>query len=382
MAIEEKSFYLSATEYAVEDIYGDDEDVYKSGTMLNCTASNENGKSFPPKISPPPVDFQFSTFTFEELKLSVLYLCTVCSAEMLWKSVEKFFAESECVDTEVHVDSKLIYGNYYQNPENCSFVAEVGHLEDGEQTVLSVRRLGGDAFALTLLFENLKDYLESEDFEFEEDENSEVDSDDDSDMEEDNKMVIIEEEKEDCQIEFEYDPDLLNMMINDFETTYLENKNYTMSIFAYASESEANRNFMLKEKWSKRIKTLICKQLEFGKELGDATLTRNTCVFLNNLLEDMEIDHKTLVCVVKAMSEWCPGKKECGRHIGYLQSSRQVMVEADQIFAKIIENNTFSVEKIEKIINANLTCAERKEIEDFVSDSRVEFKSKFFTQFY
>jgi len=192
--------------------------------------------------------------------------------------------------------------------------------------------------------------------------------------------ILYDIEENGCEIEFQYDPEFFNMMINDFETTYLENKNYTMSIFACASESKENREFMLNGKWLEKIKNLICKQLENGKDLGDATLTRNTCVFLKNLLEDMEIDRETLVCVVKAMSEWCPGQKDCGRQIGYLNSSRQVMVEADQIFAKIIENSIFSNEDIEEILTTNLTCTELKEIEDFASNCCLEFQSKFFAQ--
>lgn len=391
MATADESFYLSANTQNIDYIYEDYSDVDRSGNLLKSTSS-DFGKNYSPHNDKqqatnfaPKDDFQFSTFTFGELKLCVLHLCTNASAESLWNAVERFFDESPCVDTEVHSQSKVIYGNYYQNPQNCSFLAEVGELEDGEQRVLSVRRLGGDAFALTGLFEKLKTYLESEDFDFEEDENSEseVDSDDEEYFEklEENDEILDDFEEDTCEIDFQYDPELLNMMINDFETSYLDNKNYTMSIFAHASESKQNRDFMLKGQWLEKIKKLICKQLENGKDFGDATLTRNTCVFLKNLLEDMEIDRETLVCVVKAMSEWCPGQKDCGRQIGYLHSSRQVMVEADQIFAKIVENSIFSDEDVEEIITTNLTCTELKQVEDFASDCCLEFQSFVLYQF-
>merc|ERR1719300_2001338 len=55
-----------------------------------------------------------------------------------------------------------------------------------------------------------------------------------------------------------------------------------------------------------------------------------------------------LTALVKTMGEWCPGKENNGKYIGYLQSSRQVMLTIDQILAKVMKINQNSEEKIVK----------------------------------
>lgn len=365
------STYLSANAQHVEQR----NELYSS-PVGNVIRKNEEDI----KINTNTNDEDFPSYTLKDLTLSILYVCTISSPKDVWEALRRFFEEKESMDTETHSASKVIYGNYYQNPQDCSFLVSVGKMEDTEHSVVDLRRLNGDAFLVTQLFESMKTHLsEEEEIALVEDNSEDLSESDSENFEEEdnttkkNKIVDFEN----SEVEFEYDPDLLELMIKEFEKSKLEavfeNKSSTMSLLAYASDKEQNRKFMMGEKWLGRIKKLVRAELDSG---SDAALTRNTCVFLKNMVEDMEIDNETLKCVIKTMAKWCPGQEASGEvNIGCLQSSRQVLVEVDEIFQNISENSPFSDEQIEKIMNEELTTDEFKQISEYVSRSHIEFGS-------
>lgn len=373
MATSGNETYLSANAEHVEQ----PEELFSSRTSIqNKQSENEYDKDIFDKNE------DFPTFTLKDLTLSILYVCTISTPKEVWDALRRFFEEKESMDTETNHASKVIYGNYYQNPQDCSFLVSVGKMEDSEHSVVDLRRLNGDAFLATQLFEAMKIHLsEEEEIALVEDNSEDLsESDSENFEEEDNttkKNKIIDFEN--AEVEFEYDPDLLELMIKEFEKSKLEavfeNKRATMSMLAYASDKEQNRKFMMGEKWLERIKKLVRAELGPGEKVSDAALTRNTCVFLKNMVEDMEIDLETLKCVIKTMAKWCPGQKDSGSHIGCLQSSRQVLVEVDEIFQNISENSPFDDDEIEKIVKEELTTLELEQISEYVSRSHIEFGS-------
>lgn len=384
MATGEDANYLNATNFERDDnsrldrLFKARHDNYKAGTSFKSDAIYPQKNIFQNKIY--TKDEAFPTYTSQDLSFSLQHCCTIVPAEELWDGVTNFFDQSQFTDTETNSESKVIFGNYYKTPEDCTFLATVAKLEEGERSVVDIRRLKGNAFILTELVENMKDYLrEVEDITILDDDDEDF-SDDDSEefLEENNNKNEIEGYElpnfEDCILEFEYDPELLHMMIDDFEKTHLENKNYSMSMLAHTSERKQNRELMLEGQWLEKVKKLVFNQLKSGKDLSDATLTRNTCVFLKNLVEDMEVDVECLNFVVKAMAEWCPGNEDSGRYIGCLQSSHQAMVEIDQIFAKIIKSGSFSEEFIANIIKEQLTKSELERVCLFEFESGIMAK--------
>merc|ERR1712034_244640 len=105
------------------------------------------------------------------------------------------------------------------------------------------------------------------------------------------------------------------------------------------------------------------EQLNSEKDTCDATLMRNTCLFLKNLAEDMEVVPKTVHAAVEAMARWCPGDEDNGRYIGCLQSSGQAVIEIAQFFNKISKD--FEPEKIQEMIKNGLTESQYNRICQF-----------------
>jgi len=379
--------YLSGFSTNLDELYYPVEENYRSATVLQqktIDQVDQNNRPFESttKQQVEKVDV-FPTLQLVDLTFSLLKCFTSDSPTQLWGSILSFFANCPLVDFEVNHEAKVLYGNYYQTIRDCSFLVSVGNLKDDEEkrSVLDVQRLAGDAFLLQELFEEMKSELRQTVFLEEEDDDDEASSSDEEDSEDDeyafskfedvsNTSLFPDLENE--IIRFENDLGLLKMILN-YESVHLEERNYYMSILAHTSQIEDNKTLMLGEAYVDKVKKLICSQLEASKDRSNATLIRNTCVFLNNLAEDMEVDNRMLTALVKTMGEWCPGKENNGKYIGYLQSSRQVMLTIDQILAKVMKINQHSEEKIVKIMYQELeenemicTYARENSLEDLI----------------
>merc|ERR1711879_614702 len=217
------------------------------------------------------------------------------------------------VDSEVNEAAKVVYGNFYQQSQKCSFAATVAKM--GDNCVVDVRRMYGDAFLLKTYFDLLKKFL----IERELVENDKEDNDDD-----DLNLVLPDLDPHNTMMEFEYDTKFLHMMINGFTDTHMEEQSYFMGLLAYNAGRQMNRTLMLDEKVKDQMKNLLQEQLQKKKDYSNASITRDTSVLLKNLACDMEIDTELIQAASKAVGEWCPGKNS-GRRIGELQGSRQAL---------------------------------------------------------
>merc|ERR1711879_21482 len=239
------------------------------------------------------------------------------------------------VDSEVNEAAKVVYGNFYQQSQKCSFAATVAKM--GDNCVVDVRRMYGDAFLLKTYFDLLKKFLiERELVENDKEDNDEDDgyasmsyddlfaSDDDGDDDDDLNLVLPDLDPHNTMMEFEYDTKFLHMMINGFTDTHMEEQSYFMGLLAYNAGRQMNRTLMLDEKVKDQMKNLLQEQLQKKKDYSNASITRDTSVLLKNLACDMEIDTELIQAASKAVGEWCPGKNS-GRRIGELQGSRQAL---------------------------------------------------------
>lgn len=378
--------YLCSQTQQIDDLFNFEEEVnYRSGTAFKVQEKNHFGTSHsaqPKSTSEAKVD-EFPTFSLFHLTFSLLQCTTSDPATNLWEAVQMFFDDRESVDIETNSDAKVLFGNFYQTPRDCSFLVSVAKVENSEQSMVDVTRLSGDAFLLHGLFEEMKDHLREMVFLTEEEDDEESDSEDEEEMGEYEFGFETEEVKESLDFEdnilqFENDKGLLYMMINNFESVHLDEKNYYMSLLAHSSQREDNKCLMLEGENAQKVKDLVCNTLETSKDSSNATLIRNTLVFLNNLVGHLKFDDDILIPVVKAMGDWCPGHKDNGQVIGYLQSSRQVMIEIDEILSKVMENNEISHEDVTKIVSQELEELQTTIVCRFAQQGTMDFKSQFF----
>merc|ERR1712156_689711 len=103
---------------------------------------------------------------------------------------------------------------------------------------------GGDAFILSEFFKKMKEHLSTEEeFDLEEEEDSEeFDDDFGFGMEDDEEDGFELPDFDNPMMEFEYDPELLYMMIDDFHNTHLQEKNYFMSMLSHNAVRKENRS--------------------------------------------------------------------------------------------------------------------------------------------
>lgn len=326
-----------------------------------------------------------------------LYCFASVAPLVLWTHLKQFFEDTPHVDPEVNEEARVVFGNFYQTPQKCSFLASVAQTKDSNESVLDVRRLEGDAFLLNDFFKILQKHLVDLDLVTAKDEDDDdifgdEDDDDDyedlfmSDGEEDGfGLELPDLDPHQTMMEFEYDPDMLYSMITDFKDTHMEEKNYFMSMLSHNAMRPENRNLMLDEKMHGQIKELIETQLKEKKDYSNASLTRNTCLLLKNLACEMEVDNETVKAATEAMGEWCPGKN-AGRvrdklpfiknderffNIGELQGSRQSMIEISEFFSHLIEHKQFSELDLLTIMRDTLNSEQIKRIGGFIS-SRCE----------
>jgi len=316
--------------------------------------------------------------SYTQIDLSTLYLFSSDAPLVLWNELKEFFECTPNVDPEVNEQSRVVYGNFYDTPQNCSFLASVAQMKDSDESVLDLRRLDGDAFLLNDFFKILKNYLaerelvkpgddDEDDIDFFGDEDDDdIFAFDDEDGEMGLELPSLDPFK--TMMEFEYDPDMLHMMVSDFKDTHLEEKNYFMSMLCHNAVREENRKLMLNEQMHGQVKELIENQLkekntDFG---GSAALMRNTCLFLKNLTCDMEIDDEMVKAVSEAMGEWCP-RNDAGCNIGNLQGSRQSMIELAEFFQQLIDGAKYSEGDILDIMSNTLTTEQVKRIGQFAS---------------
>lgn len=323
--------------------------------------------------------------SYSQADLSTLHLFCSVAPVVVFSQLKQFFEDTPNVDPEVNEDQKVVFGNYYarESPQICSFLASVGKMKDSTESVLDVRRLDGDAFLLNDFFKMLKNHLvEKElakpdifDDDDEEDDEDDLwgDDDEDDDLafddgEEEMRLEIPSLDPHKIMMEFEYDPEMLYMMISDFKDTHLEEKNYFMSMLSHNAVRAENRNLMLDEKMHDQVKELIEIQLKTPKkDCASASLTRNTCVFLKNLTTDMEVDDVTVKAASQAIGEWCPGRKDDGSAIGELQGSRQCMIEISEVFQYLIDGGKYSEETILNILSETLSPEQITRIGQFTS---------------
>jgi len=314
--------------------------------------------------------------SYTQIDLSTLYLFSSVAPLVLWNELRQFFEHTPQVDPEVNEESRVVFGNFYDTPQDCSFLASVAQMKDSDESVLDLRRLDGDAFLLNEFFKILKNHLVEKEFvkpdEDDDDEDLFGDGDDEDffafDDGDDGEMGLelpfLDPHK--TMMEFEYDPEMLHMMVSDFKDTHLEEKNYFMSMLSHNAVREENRKLMLDENMHSQVKELIENQLKEKKDGSSASLMRNTCLFLKNLTCDMEIDDETVKAASEAMGEWCPGR-DAGCSIGNLQGSRQSMIELSEFFQHLIEGGKYSEENILKIMSDTLTTEQVKKIGQFAS---------------
>lgn len=384
--------FLSGFSTHIDELFFPEEENYRSATVLQQKTIDQVDHDFRPCESTAKQQIEtvdvFPTLQLVDLTFSLLKCCTSDPIAELWTSVLSFFANCPLVDYEVNSEAKVLYGNCYKTIQDCSFLVSVATLKNDEEkrSVVDVQRLSGDAFLLQELFEEMKSELRQTVFleEDGEDNYDEASSSDEEDSEDDEyafsncENVSQFPDLENEILRFENDLGLLKMMLNNYEKTHLEEKNYYMSMLAHTSHQEDNKSLMLGETYVDKVKTMICSQLEASKDCSNATLIRNTCVLLNNLVEDMEVDNRMLTALVKTIGEWCPGKQNTGKYIGYLQSSSQVMFIIDQIMAKVMKINQNSEEKIVEIMYQELE--ENEMICTYAQENLLEDLGKLFTK--
>lgn len=311
--------------------------------------------------------------------------------------MKEFFDEAQNVDPEANEEAKVVSGNFYKNTQDCSFLASVASLASGEEeenrSVVDVRRIQGDAFALNDFFKVLRKHLIEADLVEPEDE---LMGDDDDDMMEDySDLFMSEDEGEDDfgdklnndlalptsldpfnhMMDFSYDPDMLYMMIEDFKDTHQEEKQYYMSMLSHNAQLETNRQLILQEERHSQVKELIEHQLGLARDRSSASLTRNTCVFLKNLACDLKIDEAIVKAALEAMGEWCPGSRtqnvseeEEDSVIGELSGSRQSMIEICQFFQQVLKFGKYTKENLVETMQDTLTMDQINRISEFTSN--------------
>lgn len=379
--------YLCSQTQQIDDLFNFEEEVnYRSGTAFKIQEKNhfETSHPVPHKVTSEAKVDEFPTLSLFHLTFSLLQCTTSDPTTNLWEAVQMFFDERESVDVETNSDAKVLFGNFYQTPRDCSFLVSVAKVENSEQSIVDVTRLNGDAFLLHGLFEEMKDHLREMVFLTEEDDDEDSDSEDEEEMGEYEFGFETEEEVkesldfEDNILQFENDKGLLYMMLNNFDSVHLDEKNYHMSLLAHSSQREDNKCLMLEGESAQKVKDLVCNTLQTPKDSSNATLIRNTLVFLNNLVGHLKLDDDILIAVVKAMGDWCPGHEDNGQVIGYLQSSRQVMIEIDEILSKVMENNEISHEDVTKIVSQELEELQTIIVCRFAQQGSLDFRSQFF----
>lgn len=331
-------------------------------------------------------EVQFESMQPEDY--SLLHVKSMHEPGTLWDALTQFFEETENLDPEVNDQAKVVTGHYYNTPQDCKFmtgVYRVNEKDTEEKSIVDFRRLSGDAFLMNDFFHLVVEWLTNKELvepeEDSEDEFTDEPFTDDEDLlseveDMDGAFNVAPMNPHKNYLQFDYDEGLLNMWIERYQESHMEDKDYVMKMMSFNAELESNRDFML-QRSAETLKELIETQLKETKEWNSAPITRNTCLLLKNLSQSdaAMVDAETIKAVCEAMATWCPGQN-ASPVIGEVRESRQSMLEMAEFLTNMVENQKLDQDFISNVMKESLNTNQMDKIVNFTANrEEAVFKS-------
>jgi len=323
-------------------------------------------------------EVQFESMQPEDY--SLLHVKSMHEPGTLWDALTQFFEETENLDPEVNDQAKVVTGHYYNTPQDCKFmtgVYRVNEKDTEEKSIVDFRRLSGDAFLMNDFFHLVVEWLTNKELvepeEDSEDEFTDEPFTDDEDLlseveDMDGAFNVVPMNPHKNYLQFDYDEGLLNMWIERYQESHMEDKDYVMKMMSFNAELESNRDFML-QRSAETLKELIETQLKETKEWNSAPITRNTCLLLKNLSQSdaAMVDAETIKAVCEAMATWCPGQN-ASPVIGEVRESRQSMLEMAEFLTNMVENQKLDQDLISNVMKESLNTNQMDKIVNFAAN--------------